>query len=224
MLAQLLLSTAGVEEPFKGSIGNMKLIKSLVAGLTAIVVASGLAVSAQATQINGTVGFTSAPNSSGGSLVNNGGGSFTLNFNNPLHVNFGTGDYNTIPTLVGSDVTFTPITFTNGGGLTSTNTPLWTFTANGMTYSFDLLSLSTATFHNGNPSALTLMGDGIAHITGFEDTKAIFAVEATGNHLTFAILQPSNTAVPTPDAGSALALLGIGLVAIEGLRRKLATA
>jgi hypothetical protein len=200
----------------------MKLIKSITAGVTAIVVASGLAVSAQATQINGTVGFTSAPNLSGGTLVNNGSGSFTLNFNNPLHVNFGTDDYMTVP--IPTDVTFTPITFKNGGGLTSTNTPLWTFTVGATTYSFDLLSLSTATFHNGNPSALTLMGDGMAHITGFEDTKAIFALEATGNHLTFAILQPSNTAVPTPDAGSALALLGIGLIAIEGLRRKLAVA
>jgi len=200
----------------------MKLTKSLVASLTAIVVASGFALSAHATQINGTVGFTSAPNSSGGALVNNGGGSFTLNFNNPLHVNFGTDDYAGVP--IPTDVNFTSITFQNGGGLTSTNTPLWTFTVGATTYSFDLDSLSTATFHNGNPSALTLMGDGIAHITGFEDTHAIFALEATGNHLTFAILQPSNTAVPTPDAGSALALLGIGLVAVEGLRRKLATA
>src|SRR5690242_21938321 len=140
----------------------MKLIKSLVAGLIAIVVASGLAVSAQATQINGTVGFTSAPNSSGGALVNNGGGSFTLNFNNPLHVNFGTADYSTVP--IPTDVTSTPITFTNGGGLTSTSSPLWTFTVGTPTYPVDLHSLSTATVHNGNPGALTVMPDGIAHI------------------------------------------------------------
>ena len=200
----------------------MKLIKSLLAGLTAIVVASGLAISAQATQINGTVGFTSAPNSSGGSLIANGGGSFTLNFNNPLHVNFGTDDYAGVP--IPTDVNFASITFQNGVGLIGTNTPEWSFTVGTTTYSFDLLSLMTATFHNGNPSALTLMGNGIAHITGFEDTAAIFALEATGNHLTFAILQPSNTAVPAPDSGSAVALLGIGLIAVAALRRKLATA
>lgn len=206
----------------------MKLIKSLIAGLTAIVVASGFALSAHATQINGSIGFTSGtnhPNGPGGNIVNNGGGSYTLNFNNPLSVNFGTDDYSG---TVGADVTFSPITFQNGVGLIGTNVPEWTFTigtgASAVTYSFDLLSLSVAAFHNGNPSALNLMGDGTAHITGFEDTKAIFALEATGNHLTFAILQPSNTAVPTPDAGSALALLGFGLVAIEGLRRKLAAA
>jgi len=196
----------------------MKLSKTLVTIMAAVVVSVGLLSSAQATQINGTIGFTSAPNTSGGFLVDNGGGSFTLNFNNPLHVDFGNDDYTG---TVGADVNFASITFTNGGGLTSANVPEWTFAVGGTTYSFDLLSLSTATFHNGNPSALVLMGDGVAHITGFEDTNAIFALEATGTHLTFAILQPSNTAVPAPDGGSTLALLGIGSVAVEALRRKL---
>ena len=202
----------------------MKLIKPLLAGLTAVVVASGLAISAQATQISGTIGFTSAPNTTASFLTNNGGGSFTLNFSNPMHVNFGSDDYLGVP--IPTDTNFAPITFTNGGGLTSTNSPEWTFTVGSTTYSFDLLSLMTATYHvNSNgTSALTLMGDGIAHITGFEDTPAIFALEATGTRLSFAILQPSNTAVPAPDSGYALALLGIGLVAVEALRRKLATA
>jgi hypothetical protein len=66
-----------------------------------------------------------------------------------------------------------------------------------------------------------LMGEGKAHITGLEDTTANFALEATGNRLVFAILQPSNTAAPAPDGGSTLALLGIGLVAVQALRRKL---
>lgn len=194
-------------------------MKQILASSIAMVVAAGFALSAQATQINGTIGFTSAPNSSGGSIVNNGGGSFTLNFSNPQHVDFGNGDYTG---TVGATATFAPITFTNGGGLTSTNSPEWSFTIGATTYSFDLTSLSTATFHNGNPSALVLMGDGTAHITGLEDTAAIFALEATGNHLSFAILQPSNTAVPgVPDAGSTVALLGIGLMVVEGLRRKL---
>lgn len=196
----------------------MKLSKTLVTIMAAVVVSIGLLSSAQATQITGTIGFTSAPNSSGGSLVDNGGGSFTLNFNNPMHVDFGNDDYTG---TVGATTNFASITFTNGGGLTTPNVPEWTFSLGGKTYSFDLLSLSTATFHNGNPSALVLMGDGVAHITGFEDTNAIFALEATGNHLSFAILQPSNTAVPAPDGGSTLALLGIGSVAVEALRRKL---
>ena len=211
---------------YKGkTMKNMKTSKIIVAIVAATALGLG---AAQATQINGSIGFTSAtnhPGGPGGGIVNNGGGSFTLNFNNPLSVNFGIDDYSG---TVGADVTFAPITFQNGVGLIGTNVPEWTFTvgtgASAVTYSFDLLSLSVAVFHNGATSGLNLMGDGVAHITGFEDTEAIFALEATGTHLTFAILQPSNTAVPTPDAGSALALLGIGLVAVEGLRRKLATA
>ena len=199
----------------------MKSIKLLLASVTAMVVAGSFAISAQATQITGSVGFTSAPNSSGGSIVSNGGGSYTLNFNNPMHVDFGLGDYTAVP--VGTTTNFASVTFQNGGGLTSTNVPEWTFTVGATTYSFDLLSLSTATFSVGahGVSGLVLMGDGTAHITGLMDTEAIFAVEATGNRLTFDILQPSNTAVPAPDAGSAVALLGFGLIAVEGLRRKL---
>ena len=61
--------------------------------IIAIVAATALGLgAAQATQITGTIGFTSAPNPPG-SIHANGGGSFTLNFNNPLHVNFGTDDY-----------------------------------------------------------------------------------------------------------------------------------
>src|SRR5438105_1141359 len=129
-----------VENHTKGKLRNMKSIKPLLVGLAAMVVAAGFALSAQATQINGTLGFTSAPNSSGGSIVSNGGGSYTLNFNNPMHVDFGSGDYTAVP--VGTTTNFASVTFQNGGGLTSTNVPEWTFTVGATTYSFDLLSLS----------------------------------------------------------------------------------
>jgi hypothetical protein len=197
----------------------MKTSKILLAITAATVLGLG---AAQATQINGTVGFTSAANTTGGTFVPALGGGGTVNFNNPLHVDFGTDDYATVP--VGTDVNFTSITFNGSGNLTSTNVPEWTFTVGLTTYSFDLLSLSTASFHSGNPNALALMGEGTVHITGFDDTFATFALQGTGKGFTFTILQASNTAVPTPEGGSALALLGLGLVAVEGLRRKLAAA
>src|SRR3954453_6565589 len=178
MLAWSLLPSFDARDNRARNRGNtMKSTRLILAGLMAIGIAAGFALSAQATQINGTIGFTSAPNANGGALVNNGGGSFTLNFSNPQHVDFGNGDYTG---TVGTTATFAPITFTNGGGLTSTNTPEWTFTIGATTYSFDLLSLMTATFHVDpitHVSALTLMGDGTVHITGLEDTEAIFALE-----------------------------------------------
>src|SRR6266404_218472 len=191
----------------------MKTSKILLAITAATVLGLG---AAQATQINGTVGFTSAANTTGGTFNPALGGGGTVNFNNPLHVDFGTDDYSTVP--VGTDVNFASITFDGSGNLTSTNVPEWTFTVGGTTYSFDLLSLSSASFQvssPGHPSALALMGEGTAHITGFDDTFATFALQGTGKGFTFTILQASNTAVPTPEGGSALALLGLGLVAVE---------
>jgi len=197
----------------------MKTSKILLAITAATVLGLG---AVQATQISGTVGFTSAANTTGGTFTPALGGGGTVNFNNPLHVNFGTDDYGTVP--VGTDATFTSITFDSSGNLTSTNVPEWTFTVAGTTYSFDLLSLSAASFHSGNPNALALMGEGTAHITGAinrDDTLATFALQGTGKGFTFTILQASNTAVPNvPEGGSALALLGLGLIAVEGLRRK----
>jgi hypothetical protein len=199
----------------------MKLIKPLLAGLTAMVVASSLAVSAHATQISGTIGFTSASGSSGG-FVTKAGNDITLHFNNPMRVNFNTDDY---LGTINSTVDFASVAFDNTtGALISPNIPEWSFTIGATTYSFDLLSAS-GHFQGGASSALTIMGQGVAHITGFDDTVAMFSLQGTGTGFTFTILQASNTAVPgVPEGGSAVALLGLGLVALEGLRRRLATA
>jgi hypothetical protein len=179
---------------------------------------------ARAAQITGTIGFTSAPHLTGGHVAQ-GGGTTTVTFNNPLHVDFGTDDYFTTP---GSAVNFNPISWTGSGGsavLTSSNSPEWSFNIGLITYSFDLTQLTSASFGPGNPNALSLSGEGLAKITGFENTFATFSLQGTGKGLTFTIIQASNTAVPSvPDTGSALALLGLGLVVLEGLRRKLASA
>src|SRR5205807_10636599 len=120
---------------------NMKTSKILLAIVAATVLGLG---AANATQISGTIGFTSAANASGGTFTPDGSGGGTINFNNPLHVNFGTDDYSGVP--VGTDATFTSITFDSGGNLTSTNVPEWTFAVGGTTFSFDLLSLTSASF------------------------------------------------------------------------------
>jgi hypothetical protein len=205
----------------------MKITKSLLAGLIAMVVAAGFALSAEATLINGTIGFTSAdnhPGAGGGGSVTQLGTNTTITFNNPLSVDFGIGDFTGTS---GSDVTFTDFTF-SGSGNTATLVggsviPLWTFTTGTATYSFDLLSLMSATFTAGGNNALDLSGEGIMHITGFEDTIATFSLHANGHVFTFDILQAGNAAngQAVPDAGSAVSLLGLGLLGLEVLRRKL---
>ena len=116
-------------------------------------------------------------------------------------------------------VTMTPFSFNPfpGGGVI----PVWTFTSGftGLTYSFDLTSISSVSQPGNN--TLTVVGSGIAHITGFTDTFGTFFISTqgpTGPSFTF------SATTTTPEGGSALALLGIGLVAIEVVRRKLATA
>jgi hypothetical protein len=179
---------------------------------------------ARATQISGTIGFSSAPHLTGGH-VGQSGGTTTVTFNNPMQVDFATDDYTG---TVGSAVNFNPISWTGSGAsavLTSSNSPEWSFNIGLTTYSFDLTHLTSASFGPGNPNALALSGEGVAKITGFEDTFATFSLQGTGKGLTFTILQASNTAVPNvPDSGSALVLLGLGLVAIEALRTKLTSA
>lgn len=203
----------------------MKSVKTILAIAAATVVGLGFAAPyAKATQISGTIGFTSAPNSSGGSITQSGGNT-TVTFNNPMHVNFGSDDYTGVVTVPEQTVNFAPITFNSSGTLVSSNTPEWSFTIGATTYSFDLTNLVSASFTTGSPNMLALTGEGTAHITGFEDTFATFALQGTGKGFSFTILQASNTAVPhVPEGGSAVALLGLGLVAVEGLRRKLVLA
>ena len=99
----------------------------------------------------------------------------------------------------------------------STNTPaLWSVGG----FTFDLTSativMQTGTF-------LDIEGVGTVHGTGFEDTTArwAFSVQNAGGGPGDFFSFSANTASGVPDGGSAVALLGISLVAIEFVRRKL---
>ena len=69
---------------------------------------------------------------------------------------------------------------------------------------------------------LNITGVGTISGNGFEDTTATWAFSvqnAGGGHDFFSF--SANTATGVPDGGSAVALLGISLGAIEFIRRKL---
>jgi hypothetical protein len=205
----------------------MKLSKTLLA-IVAAVASVGLLSSANATLINGTIGFTSSanhPGAGGGGSVTQLGTNTTVNFNNPLSVDFGIGDFG--GTTGVSPVTFTDFTFSGSGNSATlvggSVIPLWTFTSGANTYSFDLHQLISATFTGGANNALDMSGEGIAHITGFQDTLAMFSLHADGHVFTFDVLHAGSSASgeAVPDAGSAVSLLGLGLLGLEVLRRKL---
>ena len=87
-------------------------------------------------------------------------------------------------------------------------------------FTFDLTSATVVT---QNAMFLNIRGVGTVSGNGFEDTTARWAFTVqnagggTGDFFSFS----ANTSSSVPDGGSAVALLGISLVAIEFVRRKL---
>src|SRR5882724_5040332 len=122
------------------------------------------------------------------------------------------GNYTGIP--FATSVTMNPFSF---NPFSSAVTPLWTFMSAGSTYSFDLTLLSLT--QQGN-NTLTLNGTGTLHITNFDPTPGTWVFTANQLSDTFSF-SSSNGAVGAPDSGSAVALLGIALAGIEGVRRAL---
>jgi hypothetical protein len=100
----------------------------------------------------------------------------------------------------------------------STSTPgLWSVGG----FTFDLMS---AVVTSQSANFLNVLADGILHgPAGFDDTPGQFSFtidNADGlPHLTFGFA--TDTVAGVPDGGAAVALLGIALIGIEGLRRKL---
>ena len=203
----------------------MKLSKTILAVLGTAVLASGLiSESAQAVPINGSIGFN------GSGFGSTSGPTSTLTFNNPMVVDIRVGDYSAAGANVpaGTPVNFAPISWT-GSGNSAMLTPgpqlEWQFTANGTTFSFTLQSLQNASLVNGQ---VNLGGTGILTMTGAfnrDPTIGSFSVQGTGNNFTFTIVQASNTGIAgVPEGGSAIALLGMGLMGLEVLRRKFRSA
>jgi hypothetical protein len=153
----------------------------------------------------------------------------------PLSVTSATGDY--IP-IVGSQANFTlPIRWTGSGSsvtlldvLPGVGGPAWNiFIANDGFASGTLFSLQSVTF---DEDSLTLIGRGTTQIISsdplvgdplvLKHSAARIVIQGTGQDFTYNNLTVVTTAV-IPEGGSGLGLLAIGLVAVEGLRRKIAT-
>ena len=181
---------------------------------------------AQATQINGTINFTGFVTLSKNPAMM----TSSLVFTGPTLTTFETGDFASIPlgTNAGS---FADFTF-DDNTLEIINNPFlfWDFTVGGKTYQFLLeppfLTSGNVTLGHGGPNpspwSFAVSGTGSAAISGFDDTFGAFTLSGTGTaeHLVFAG-SFSVASAPVPDSGSAVALLGIAFVGVEGLRRML---
>jgi hypothetical protein len=193
--------------------------KTILAMLAIGFISCGLfSQQAQATQITGEIHF-------GGDAIFN-----SLILSNATTVNVWISAQNTLQqsTVLSTTDDFSVIPFGTLADMAhpwvfnpSTATPgLWSIPAFG--FSFDLTSVVSVT-HQGN-NFINVLADGIIHGTGFDDTPGQYSFTVSNPnglpHVTFAFAAET-IATPTPDGGAAVALLGIALIGIEGLRRKL---
>jgi len=199
-------------------------------------------------RIKGQIQFTGSGTITESNGINSNGinsnGINELDFNGqffphgPLSVTSATGDF--IP-AVGSQANFNlPIRWTGSGSsvnlldvLPGVGGPHWDIPIIGDgSATGTLFSLTSVTF---NEDSLTLIGRGTTQIISsdpllgdpfvLKHSAATIVIQGTGQDFTYNNLTVVTTAV-IPDGGSGLGLLTIGLVglvAVEGLRRKIAT-
>ena len=123
-------------------------------------------------------------------------------------VSNGTGDF---AAFIGSAATYADFTYSP---LAVVN-PIWTLVAGGL--SFDLASI---TFISEAGTGLVLNGTGTIHSALHDDTPGTWSFSAdtaNGGLFTFS----SQTAAQVPDGGATAMLLGLGVLGMATLRRKL---
>ncbi len=117
----------------------------------------------------------------------------------------------------GSSVTWSAFSWPSNTAVT----PLWTFTVGPTTYSFELGSVTVASQSN---TFLNLLGTGVLSKTGFDDTVGSWSFTISNSsgaaHSNFAFTFANSQTAAVPEGGSALALLGMGLIGIATIGRK----
>jgi VPDSG-CTERM motif len=194
----------------------MKLSKTILAALATGVLTCGLfSQPAQATAINGNIQFAGEVKFNTTSLAT---AHSVVTWYDVFHnagfssVTSGTADFAGIASgtqaTMGQPWAFNPSTPTAS---------LWSVGG----FTFDLLSSTIVT---QNASTLVIEGTGIVSGNGFDPTAMdwMFTTQSSGGRPRTTFSFSANGAA-VPDGGSAVALLGLALTGLEGLRRKLRT-
>ena len=125
-------------------------------------------------------------------------------------VSVATGDFSSIPL-------FSPATFTDGWTFNSGSTPLWTAGI----FTFDLLSSSVL---SQSSTFLNVVGSGTISAPGYDPTPGTWSYSITnqggGPSGTFSFVGSTVADGAVPDGGTTVALLGVSLLGLHGVRRK----
>jgi VPDSG-CTERM motif len=197
----------------------MKLIKPLLAGLAAMVVASSFALSAHAMPITGFINFAGSVAFDTTSLA-------TATRVNTWRDVFGNAGFSNV--TAGSTGSFSGIAAGTQATMgtpyifnPSTPTPaLWSVGG----FTFDLLS---STIVSQTATDLTIEGAGTVSGNGFTPTNMtwMFTTQnASGHNQATFSFSANSSSEGVPDSGTAISLLGIGLMGLGLAQRKLAKA
>jgi len=184
--------------------------------LAAVTVIVGFCETVQAIPtINGTISFT------GGSTINTlslaDATAFTGYSSLSILGGAETGSYSALNGggSFGGTLSFSPFDFTLNVLTPNPLVPLWTVTFNGITYSFDATSVTVAT---QNSMFLNLTGNGVAHITGFQDAlDGTWSITDVGGSPIFTF----GNSTTVPDGGTTVILFGVALTGLGLFRKKL---
>ena len=179
----------------------LKLIATIAIGAIA-------ASSANAAPISGDININ-------GSGTLNGTGVNDATSLTSITANVGAGSTGDYAGLSGA-VTFQDLNWTTAGytGALAID-DFWSVTSGGVTYTFDLATITTNQVIGGT---LVIQGTGTAQATGFTDNPGgIFSLSSSssGTSISFS----STTSVP--DSGHTAALLGLGMLGLAGLAKRL---
>src|SRR4029077_12788868 len=184
---------------------NMK--KTILALLVTTAISCALFTEAKADSIS----FNGVATASGDSSTSS---PTTINFTNPWTVVGTPAPTGIFAGTAGQRVTMTNFTFTgdSGGAALSPAGPFvqWQFTMGANSYKFTLQSLTQMTTHN----QINGTGPGFATVNGVNYSGTWSLTGTSGSQFNFVVST-------VPGGGSAVALLGVALTGIEGLRRVL---